>query len=88
MAPSSDAHLRTLTHGPHPRPSPTARTAITRSEAQRGARRKGMLVEERVDYLNAIGFEWQGADATAGGSGGSDGGGVVSWYDAGKRLGN
>jgi len=58
------------------------------SEAQRGARRKGMLVEERVDYLNAIGFEWQGADATAGGSGGSGGGGVVSWYDAGKRLGN
>tara|TARA_B100000795_G_scaffold85414_1_gene62045 strand:- start:692 stop:844 length:153 start_codon:yes stop_codon:yes gene_type:complete len=50
-----------------------------------------MLVEERVDYLNAIGFEWQGADATAGGSGGSggsDGGGVESWYDAGKRLGN
>ena len=48
-----------------------------------------MLADERVDYLDAIGFEWEGLGATAGGSGGGGGGGgsVASWYDAGKRLG-
>jgi hypothetical protein len=48
-----------------------------------------MLSDERVDYLAAIGFEWEGPGATAGsgsGSGGGGGGSVVSWYDAGKRL--
>ena len=43
-----------------------------------------MLADERVDYLDAIGFEWEGPGATAGGSGG---GSVASWYDTGKRLG-
>jgi len=28
-------------------------------EAQRGARQKGLLSEERVDYLKAIGFDWE-----------------------------
>ena len=47
-----------------------------------------MLSDERVDYLAAIGFEWEGPGATAGSGGGGGGGGgsVVSWYDAGKRL--
>ena len=54
----------------HERPAPTCNPSSTpiltlaialfRCDAQRGARRKGMLSDERVDYLTAIGFEWEG----------------------------
>ena len=85
--PSPRLRLRPLSHEPHPRAAPSASAPPRiRSEAQRGARRKGMLADERVDYLDAIGFEWEGLGATAGGGGGG-GGSVASWYDAGKRLG-
>ena len=84
---SPQPRLRPLAREPRPQAAASAAAPpLTRSEAQRGARRKGMLADERVDYLDAIGFEWEGLGATAGGGGGG-GGSVASWYDAGKRLG-
>ena len=44
-----------------PTPAPALDLKLIRCEAQRGARRKGMLSDERTDYLTAIGFEWEGA---------------------------